>query len=302
MKFRFFTGLRISQSQRIGLGVLLGLFLGGMITTAWFIYHNKRQQYHGLLQQQKDKIAAMEKSPKKKTNTSYFNLSKKFSPFAFDPNTLEAQEWIKMGFSEKQTRMIVNYRNKGGHFRIKSDLHKLYCIDDDVYHLLKPYILLPDEIETTAPSGIPITELFSHQKKTTLRLNLNTCDSIALKSLKGIGVVLSKRIIKYRNALGGFHDVLQLSEVYGLSAETFSNIVPHVFIENATLRFLYINKESIETLNAHPYLDYYQAKSICSYRMQHKNIHNMEELSSIPLIDDSTCKKIAPYLRFDTIP
>jgi len=53
-------------------------------------------------------------------------------------------------------------------------------------------------------------------------LDINTSDSSALVTLPGIGPVLSMRIIRYRNLLGGFWSVNQLKEIYGLPEETFS--------------------------------------------------------------------------------
>ncbi|MBK6345078.1 MAG: helix-hairpin-helix domain-containing protein [Bacteroidales bacterium] len=62
------------------------------------------------------------------------------TPFIFDPNTLEKKDWIKMGFTEKQASGIVRYREKGGMFRKKEDLKKLYAVTEDVYCILEPFI------------------------------------------------------------------------------------------------------------------------------------------------------------------
>ena len=47
-----------------------------------------------------------------------------------------------LGFSEKQAQSIVKYREKGGYFYKKEDLKRLYVVDDSLYVLLEPYIVL----------------------------------------------------------------------------------------------------------------------------------------------------------------
>lgn len=299
---RFFKSFHLPRSQRVGLGVIFGLFLGGTLTAVWFTWHS-HIDHRSLLEEHKDKIATVEKKHTKE-NSDYIGRQK-FTPFTFDPNTIDEKGWRNLGFSPKQSRMIMNYRSKGGRFHIKSDLRKLYCVDDETYAILEDYILLPEDMphqsvvrERRETSHADTTRV----RRTFLCLDLNVCDSIELETLRGVGAVLAKRIVKYRNALGGFYDVSQLKEVYGLSAETFAQIQPYVFLRELKLRPLYVNTASIETLKAHPYLDYYQAKSVYTYRLHHQKIHGMEEMATIPLLDERTCKKIAPYLCFDTMP
>ena len=67
--------------------------------------------------------------------------------FNFDPNLLDQKSWLKLGLSEKQINVIQNYISKGGKFRIKNDLKKMYCISKDEFEKLEPFILLPDSFE-----------------------------------------------------------------------------------------------------------------------------------------------------------
>jgi DNA uptake protein ComE-like DNA-binding protein len=71
------------------------------------------------------------------------------------------------------------------------------------------------------------------QEKTAVRklINLNSCDSAMLETLPGSGPVLSARIIKYRNLIGGYSKIEQLREVYGLPPETYELIRTRVFAE-----------------------------------------------------------------------
>lgn len=70
----------------------------------------------------------------------------------------------------------------------------------------------------------------------TVRVELNSADTTELKRLKGIGSVLSARIVKYRDKIGGFQSVDQLRRIYGLSEETYLQIEPHIWIKEVPLQ------------------------------------------------------------------
>ncbi len=77
--------------------------------------------------------------------SKYLKKIQKETPklFQFNPNDITQEEWERLGFSEKQAISIVKFRSKGFQFRKKSDLKKLYVVDDKKYKQLKPYIVLP---------------------------------------------------------------------------------------------------------------------------------------------------------------
>ncbi|MEZ4907726.1 MAG: helix-hairpin-helix domain-containing protein [Saprospiraceae bacterium] len=81
-------------------------------------------------------------------------------------------------------------------------------------------------------------------EKTKLNIDINFCDEAELQKLNGIGEVLSARIIKYRNLLGGFVTIDQLKEIYGLSDETYESIKDQIVIDVKLLKRL---KSTIST-------------------------------------------------------
>src|SRR6187402_3607432 len=52
----------------------------------------------------------------------------KHETFAFDPNSATENDWMRLGISDRTTRIILNYRNKGGKFRTAEDLRKIWGI------------------------------------------------------------------------------------------------------------------------------------------------------------------------------
>jgi competence ComEA-like helix-hairpin-helix protein len=209
----------------------------------------------------------------------------------FDPNHLQAGDWARFGLTERQAQSISNYLAKGGKFRVKSDLKKIYGMRTEIFARLEPHILLPDSLER-----------FQTGKKTAEQkmkvLNINNADSIQLEKLRGVGFTLAARIIKYRNKLGGFNSIDQLKEVWGLNDTLFRLISSQVSLEaTPTLNQLDINSDSPEILSQHPYVGRKLAYLIVNYRSQHGPFKRIEELKNLPLLTDEMFRKLAPYLK-----
>jgi DNA uptake protein ComE-like DNA-binding protein len=109
-------------------------------------------------------------------------------------------------------------------------------------------------------------------------LELNTCDSAALEGLPGIGPVLARRIIKYRNLLGGFASAGQLREVYGLSDSTFNIISKRVKADSLLVVKIDLNSTDYKRLIRLPYLEKYDVSAILKFRELKGRIMSLDEL------------------------
>jgi competence protein ComEA len=214
--------------------------------------------------------------------------------FFFDPNSASFDSLTLAGLSEKQARTIVNYRKKGGVFRDTADIRKIYGIDDSTASIIVPRII----ITRGAGKVLPETIVRQSFKKPGDRLNLNRCDSAALVKLPGVGPVLSARIIKFRNLLGGFVTADQLKEVYGLKETTYDNIAGRVFADSSDISGIKINDAGYKELSRHPYLNRYEIESIIKYKELKGRFLNASELVENNIMTPERVKKISPYLRF----
>lgn len=234
------------------------------------------------------------------------NSYSKGEKFSFDPNTASEVDFKKMGFPMYVANTIIKYRSKGGKFRYKEDLKKIYILKPEVYEEFQPYILLPEKNSLTqkdAEENLTIKinteeETPKWTKKATpstiSKFELNSADTTQLMRVKGIGKVFANRIIKYRDLLGGFNNLNQISETYGIAPEAVEELKKYAFI-NSGVKKIVINKaEKIR----HPYLNYNQAKVILEYRKQHGDFKNINDLKSIKILDENTLNKIEPYLSF----
>lgn len=139
-------------------------------------------------------------------------------------------------------------------------------------------------------------DLDSHDALTSF--DINTASEAQLSTIRGIGSVLSARILKFRHKLGGFISQAQYQEVYGLRPAVVTKLKQRTYI-CADFRpiKLDINTADASTLAAHPYLTYQQASSIVCYRARHGPFLFTEALCSLVLIDQATWEKLNPYLE-----
>jgi DNA uptake protein ComE-like DNA-binding protein len=212
--------------------------------------------------------------------------------FKFDPNTISSDELTALGFSKRTSSSLLRYREKGGTFRIKSDVRKLYGMDSLFFETLVPFIQLPEKIEYAKNENN-----FTPAKKSKEPFDLNEADTTQLKSINGIGSKLASRIVKYRGKLGGFISKDQLQEVYGLDTAVVRKLRDASYIiENFAPQKISINHADEVTLAVHPYLNRKVANAIVAYRFQHGSFKSVAELNTIQLIDSEMYRRISPYV------
>ncbi len=217
--------------------------------------------------------------------------------FAFNPNTATADELKALGFSAGLANRLVNYRNAGGQFKIKPDLLKLYGMDSTFYKSIEPFVLLPDEVSRRTEIA---TTRVDHNIKKEVKFDLNRADTTLLKSIYGIGSKLSRRIITFRESLGGFIYLDQLYEVYGLDSVVVNRLKESSFIQpDFYPRTLNLNEVAEDQLEAHPYISKRMAKAIVTYRFQHGKYHSVEDLRKIISVDETILTKLKPYITFE---
>ncbi len=129
-------------------------------------------------------------------------------------------------------------------------------------------------------------------------IELNTADSAALTGITGIGPSFAKRIINYRNRLGGFYKKEQLQEIFGLDADKYAGLQAQVSVDASRIKKIAINSVTFEELSHFPYLSYKQANAIIRFREQHGEYESLDDLKNIAIMDDATVQKIKPYIRF----
>ncbi|WP_316850896.1 ComEA family DNA-binding protein [Pedobacter agri] len=217
--------------------------------------------------------------------------------FNFDPNQLDSEGWQKLGLSAKQAQVIVNYTHKGGRFRRVEDLAKMYTISPAMYGKIRPFVRIEDQPDNFKKTDF-VYEKKEYVKKASVIVDINTADSAQLDEIKGIGGTFAKRILKYRERLGGFYKKEQLMEVYGLDSAKYDEIRDQITLSRIALRIVNINTAQFNDLKSNPYLSYKQINAIIQYRKQHGNYNNPSDLKKIVILNQKIIDQITPYISF----
>lgn len=289
-----FFHISISEWKGIFVLAILIFFISFIPLTIDIFYKPQIKDFNKLdsiaTELQNNRALALE-DKNNKSSANYDNWSiNSLDPFNFNPNTISAQDFKKMGFTDKQTQSFMNYRSAGAKFYTKKDFKKLYFINDEIYELLSPYILMPDSI---------IASKQSKKIKEQIIVELNTVDSINLIKVPGIGGYRAKKILELRNKLGGFTDYDQLKMIYGFNDSLIETLKPYININPYIIKKININKANIKELARHPYIGYNLSISIYNYRQNHGNYNSIEDLKKLKLINDSIYNKILPYITVE---
>jgi DNA uptake protein ComE-like DNA-binding protein len=130
------------------------------------------------------------------------------------------------------------------------------------------------------------------------QIDINQADSAAWVALPGIGPGFARRIMGFRERLGGFAVAEQLLEVYGIDTVWVRQHLKKFRLGSGVYRPLFVNR-AIWNEFRHPYLPYAQAKVVLNYRKQHGVITDFESLMQIKLVDPAVWMRLKPYLNFE---
>jgi competence protein ComEA len=234
-------------------------------------------------------------------------------PIAFNPNEVDSVSLVKMGLPPKVVANWLNYLKKGGRFRDKEGLKKIFGMTSLLFEQLDSFIVIPREkmakVRGSANNswnvkpndGIKRDTIFrrtwsKRETKPVMMQELNSTDSLHLLDIPGIGPVFASRIIRYRNLLGGYYSVSQLKEVYGMREENFIAVSQYFTADQSTLKKLNINFLTFKELGRHPYVGFNAARKICKLRDKAGKFTSPDNLS--PVVTGDSLKKLIPYMNF----
>lgn len=206
------------------------------------------------------------------------------------------EELMKLGMSQSVATLLKQQYEKGKRLENIEELAKISGLDPEFLKLrisaksFKNYYLsnrakLPEEGEEEEPVAKPALTI----------VRVNHCDTADLMALPGIGAKTARRIVNYRNKLGGFLNFNQLKETFGVDTNTLNELSPYLTIDPAEVKKININTATITQLTAHPYCKNYQAKALVNYRLAHGHLQ-LKDLPQLKVITSVELQKLLPYL------
>jgi competence ComEA-like helix-hairpin-helix protein len=129
-------------------------------------------------------------------------------------------------------------------------------------------------------------------------LEINSADSAALVAVNGIGVKSAVEIMKYRDLLGGFHSVEQISEVKCVTEQNFAKILQQICCDSCEIQKIDINFAAPKEIARHPYMSARALRKIIKQRQLKGGWSRIEEMVEDEILSEDEAKRLAPYLWF----
>lgn len=220
--------------------------------------------------------------------------------FLFDPNTLDERGWLSLGVNGRLVHTLLNYRNKGGLFRRPGDIRKIWGMKPVDAARLEPYIRIAAQDHA---AGKTAGYMQPAKKAIPAALHINTATREDWEALPGIGPVLAKRILAFKEKLGGFTGIDQLARTYGLHDSVFQQIRPMLILDSVSLSHRYgrlqVNSATATEMVNRLWIPFAMAKAIVIYRNAYGKFRSATDLKQIVILPDSVYQRIVPLLLFE---
>ena len=285
--FRYTNGQRNGILFLILIIVLLQLFY--FFILPYFSTNNKNVDVAELMAFQHKidslkKIALQNKTPK---------------IFPFNPSFLSDYKGYQLGMSTEEIDRIIQHRAQGKYINSAKQFQEVTHISDSLLHTIKAYFKFPDWlIQRNQNKKLSTKQLGNYKISKTIKSGgINTVTAENLIVFQGIGDKLAKRIINYRNKLGGYSFNEQLYEVWGLKKEVADRILTYyTVLEKPSIDKLNINTASFKEILSIAYIDYELTKKIFNYRDEVSEIQSLDDLKKIDGFPVEKFDRIALYL------
>lgn len=305
MNLRWLNDLFLfSRKERNGILILLVILLFSILVNL-LIPH--------LIPEKKFDIAKWEKEIEQQQRAE--NTGKKIQldglKTQIDPNHATMDDLVQLGIPANLAASWIKYLERGGSFRKKEDVMKLYGMSTMLYDRIEKHLQVSNSSSPVNQVRNPPTLHQKASRKENLRdslwklpvkavkedewVELNKADSATLERLPGIGPVLASRVIKYRNLLGGYYDVHQIREVYGMSDELFNRCSGHLRVDTLTIKKLDLNFLSLSEMGRHPYIGFRQARRMVRQRDLKGKLDRAEKL--VELFSEDSLRRLRPYIQ-----
>ena len=281
-----------NKSQRNGILLLL-FFISGYLVINYYVDFSKEN----LLDINSKEVIAIQKELDSLRTIEV--ESKKPKVFPFNPNFLTDFKGYTLGMSTEEIDRLLAFRKENKWINSVEDFKKVTKVSDSLLNKISPYFKFPDWVTNQKSKNKYVKKRFK-EKKFTQKIDLNLATQDQLEAVNGIGKAFSKRIIDYRNKLGGFTNDIQLYQVYGLDFQVANSILKEFTVKTPKeIIKMNLNSISASDISTIPSISFDIAKKIWEFRILNEGIKSFSELENIEGLTKRKLQGIQLYLKLE---
>jgi len=281
-----------NKSQRNGILLLL-FFISGYLVINYYVDFSKEN----LLDINSKEVIAIQKELDSLRTIEV--ESKKPKVFPFNPNFLTDFKGYTLGMSTEEIDRLLAFRKENKWINSVEDFKKVTKVSDSLLNKISPYFKFPDWVTNPKSKNKYVKKRFK-EKKFTQKIDLNLATQDQLEAVNGIGKAFSKRIIDYRNKLGGFTNDIQLYQVYGLDFQVANSILKEFTVKTPKeIIKMNLNSISASDISTIPSISFDIAKKIWEFRILNEGIKSFSELENIEGLTKRKLQGIQLYLKLE---
>lgn len=255
---------------------------------------------------------ALANNTSKKWNVKSVRGQKKVSvslkPKKFDPNTASPMDLDAMGLPLNTVKSILNYRSKGGQFKDKESLEKIYTLSQEHYQQLYPFIDLESRAERLAQKTSSDEPVESKPLPPAFDFDPNTATGETFENL-GLKTNTIRSILNYREKGGQFRKAEDFKKIYTLPDSVYQHLKANIQIVQKptyspkknyapkSYQKIDINTASLEDFQQFRGIGPSYAKRILKMREGLGGFLNVQQVGELYKLPDSTFQVMLPYLE-----
>lgn len=199
----------------------------------------------------------------------------------FDPNLLDLEGWKKLGFSEKQAVVILNYKNRNlkGSFQNLEEIKSCFVISEEKFNEISPFIQLNPEnfVKRNSVSEMKIQNPDIKTNFSTIDLNQITYEQLLEF---GFEKKAASSFVGFRNKLGGFVNKNQIYESFDIDRDLAEKLNKTAQLNSKNVAKYSLIDAPESWLKTHPYFRY-SADKIIYYRLSNSNEEKIWKMMNV---------------------
>jgi competence protein ComEA len=281
-----------NRSQRNGILFLI-FFISGFLVISYYIDFSEENT----MDMNSEEVIAIQRELNSLRTIDI--ASKKPKIFPFNPNFITDFKGYTLGMSAEEIDRLLVFRKENKWINSVEDFKQVTKVSDSLLNKISPHFKFPDWVNNLKSKTKYVKRGFK-DKTFKQKADLNIATHEQLEEVNGIGKAFSKRIIDYRNKLGGFTNDIQLYEVYGLNFQVTNSILKEFTVKTPKeIIKMNLNSISASDIATIPGISFDLAKRIWEYRILNERIKSFSELEHIEGLTKRKLQGIQLYLELE---